>query len=154
MPLLLWWLFNLRFSMWLALRLLNLEFPLLLLRLFNLGFSFLNLGLSLLLLSLSLMLLNLRPLFILLLPFSSHFLSLLWWSRSIVLDAPTSSPFPISIITPGPPVLLKSRVRNPFVVPAVSVPIVVPVVSSPTRIYVKIETWNIVIINPAPVIIP
>jgi hypothetical protein len=44
-------------------------------------------------------------------------------------------------------------VRNPFIVPSVPVPIIVSVVSSPTWIYIKIKTWNIVIITPAPVII-
>ena len=43
--------------------------------------------------------------------------------------------------------------RNPFIVPPVPVPIMVSVVSSPTWVYIKIKTWNIVIITPAPVII-
>jgi hypothetical protein len=54
---------------------------------------------------------------------------------------------------PALPVLLKSLVRNPFIVPPVPVPIMVSVVSSPTRVYIKIKTWNSVIITPAPVII-
>jgi hypothetical protein len=59
----------------------------------------------------------------------------------------------MSIILPGLPVLLKSQVRNPFIVPPVSVPITVFIVSSPTWIYIKIKTRNIVIISPAPIII-
>jgi len=70
----------------------------------------------------------------------------------IALDAPGSSPFPVSIITPDLPVLVKSLVRNPFIVPRVSVPMTVSVVSSPTWVYIKIKAWNSVIINPTPVI--
>jgi hypothetical protein len=44
-------------------------------------------------------------------------------------------------------------VRNPFIIPPVPIPIAVSVVSSPTWVYIKIKTWNIVIITPAPVII-
>ena len=62
-------------------------------------------------------------------------------------------PFPMSIILPALPVLLKSYVRNPFIVPPVSVPIMVSVVSSPARIYIKIKTWYSIIISPTPVII-
>jgi hypothetical protein len=54
---------------------------------------------------------------------------------------------------PALPVLLKSVVRNSFIVPPVSVPITVSVVSSPVRVYIKIKTWDIVIIGPTPVII-
>jgi hypothetical protein len=54
---------------------------------------------------------------------------------------------------PALPVLLKSLVGNPFIVPPVPMPIVVSVVSSPTWVYIKIEAWNSVIITPAPVII-
>jgi hypothetical protein len=54
---------------------------------------------------------------------------------------------------PALPVLLKLLVRNPFIVPPVPVPIMVSVVSSPTRVYIKIEAWNIVVITPALVII-
>jgi hypothetical protein len=57
------------------------------------------------------------------------------------------------IILPAFPVLLKSLVRNPFIVPSVPIPITVSVVSSPAWIYIKIETWDIVIITPTPVII-
>jgi hypothetical protein len=44
-------------------------------------------------------------------------------------------------------------VRNPFIVPPVPVPITVSVISSPTWVYIKIKTWNRLIITPAPVII-
>ena len=57
------------------------------------------------------------------------------------------------IIMPVLPVLLKSSVRNPFIVPLVSIPIMGTVVSSPTWVYIKIKAWDIVIINPTPVII-
>ena len=107
-----------------------------------------------LLLSLLLMLLNLRPLLILLLPLLSEFLSLGLRSRLIALDAPSSLPFPMTVSMPALPVLLKSLGRNPFIVPPVPVPITVSVESSPTWVYIKIETWNIGIINPAPVVIP
>ena len=43
--------------------------------------------------------------------------------------------------------------RNPFIVPAVSIPIMVSVVSPPTWVNIKIKTWDIVIITPTPVII-
>ena len=97
--------------------------------------------------------LNLRPLFVLLLPLMSEFLSLLLWSRLIALDAPGSLPFPMSIIIPPLPVLSTSLVRNPFKVPSVTVPIMFSVVSSPPRVHIIIKTWNAVIINPTPVII-
>ena len=100
-----------------------------------------------------LMLPNLGPLLILRLPLTSEFLSLLLWSRLIVLDAPSPLPFPMSIITPALPVLLQSLVRNPFVVPPMPVPIMVSVVSSPPWVYIKIETGNSVIVPPVPVII-
>jgi hypothetical protein len=99
------------------------------------------------------MLLDLRPLLILLLPLMSEFLSLLVQSGLITLDAPGSLPFPAAITVPALPVLSELSVRNPFIVPPVSVPIMAPVVSSPTRVYIEIETWNVVIITPAPVII-
>jgi hypothetical protein len=54
---------------------------------------------------------------------------------------------------PALPVLLKSLVRNPLIVPLVPVPIPVSVVSSPTGVYIKIKTGNVVIMPPAPVII-
>jgi hypothetical protein len=44
-------------------------------------------------------------------------------------------------------------VNNPFIVPGVPVPMTVSVVSSPAWVYIKIKTWNIVVINPTPVII-
>jgi hypothetical protein len=59
----------------------------------------------------------------------------------------------MSITLPALPVLLKSLVRNPFIVPRMPVPIMVSVISSPTWIYIKIKTWNISIITPALVII-
>jgi hypothetical protein len=99
------------------------------------------------------MVLNLRPLLILVLPLMSQFLSLGLWSGLIALDAPGPSPFPVSIIMPALPVLLKSLVRNPLIVPRVSVPMMISVVSSPTWVYIKIKTWNSVIISPTPVII-
>jgi hypothetical protein len=100
------------------------------------------------------MLLNLRPLAILPFPLLSQFLSLLLWWGSIALDSPRSLLFPISIIVPGLPVLMKVLVMNRFIVPPVAVPIMVSVVSSPTWVYIIIKTRNIVIITPAPVIIP
>jgi len=109
--------------------------------------------LSLLLLHLLLMSLDLRSLFIFLLPLMSQFLSLLLWPGLIALDAPGPLSFPISIIMPAPPVLLKSLVRNPFIGPPVSVPIMVSVVSSPTRVYIKIKTWDSIKISPPAVII-
>jgi hypothetical protein len=60
---------------------------------------------------------------------------------------------PRSIRLPTLPVLVKSVIRNPLRVPHVSVPIMGVIVSSPMWIYVKIETWNIVIVDPIPVII-
>src|SRR4030065_2366089 len=74
-------------------------------------------------------------------------------SSLIALHAPGSLSFPISIIVPALPVLLKSSARDPFIVPPVSVPITVSVISSPTRVSIKIKTLDIVIINPTPVII-
>jgi hypothetical protein len=71
----------------------------------------------------------------------------------ILLDIPGSLPFPISVIIPTIPVPLKLSVRNPFIVPPVSVPIMVSVVSSPSWVYIIIKDWNIVIISPTPVII-
>jgi hypothetical protein len=59
----------------------------------------------------------------------------------------------MSIFLPALPALLKSLVRNPFIVPPVPVPIMVSVVSSPTRVYIKIETWDTIIVTPPPVII-
>jgi hypothetical protein len=59
----------------------------------------------------------------------------------------------MSIFMPALPVLLKSLVRNPVIVPPVPIPIMVSVVSSPAWVYVKIETWDLVIISPAAVII-
>jgi hypothetical protein len=111
-----------------------------------------NLGLSLLPLSLFLMALNLRPLMIFVLPLTSQFLSLGLRSRPVSLDAPGPSPFPVSIIMPALPVLVKSPVRNSFVVPRASVPVMVSVEFSPARVYIKIKAWDSVIINPTPVI--
>jgi hypothetical protein len=54
---------------------------------------------------------------------------------------------------PAIPVLLKALVRDSFIVPPVPIPIMVSVVSSPTWVYIKIETWDITIITPTPVII-
>jgi hypothetical protein len=106
-------------------------------------------------LSLLLMLLDLRSLLILLLPLHSYFLSLLWRSGLIALDAPVVSPTtrPIISIIPTPPVLLKSWLRDRLIVPRLSVPISVSVVSSPTRVYIIIKTGDIVIITPATVVI-
>jgi hypothetical protein len=99
------------------------------------------------------MLLNLRPLLILLLSLLSQCLSLLLRQRLIVLDAPRSLLFPMPIIMPALPVLLKLLGRNRFIVPPMPVPIVVSVVSSPTRIYVEIKTRNGIIVTPIPVIV-
>jgi hypothetical protein len=54
---------------------------------------------------------------------------------------------------PSLPVPLNLMMRYSLVVPPVSVPMMVSVVSSPTWVYIKIKTWNVAIINPAPVII-
>jgi hypothetical protein len=51
------------------------------------------------------------------------------------------------------PVLLELVVRNALIVPPVAIPIMVPVVSPPAWVYVKIETWNMAVISPSPVII-
>ena len=117
-------------------------------------FWLLHLGWSLLLLSLLLMLLDLGSLLILLLPLLSQFLALWLWSRLVALDVPRSLPFPMSIFLPALPVLLKSLVRNRFIVPPVPVPIMVSVVASPPGVDIKIKTGHTVIIPPAPVIIP
>jgi len=138
----LFWLLNLGVSRW----------PLTsLLRLWS---GLLPLGWSLLLLSLLLMLLDLRSLLILLLPLLSQFLALWLWSRLIALDVPRSLSFPMSSFLPALPVLLKSLVRNRFIVPPVPVPIMVSVVSLPPGVDIKIKTGHTVIIPPAPVIIP
>jgi len=55
--------------------------------------------------------------------------------------------FPSADVIPGPPVPLKLMVRYSFVVPPVPVPIVVSVVSSPTRVYIKIENGDTMIIS-------
>jgi hypothetical protein len=59
----------------------------------------------------------------------------------------------MSVLFPTAPILLKSLVRNPFIVPPMPIPMTISVVSSPTWVYIKIKTWNIAIITPAPVII-
>ncbi len=69
------------------------------------------------------------------------------------MDVPGLLSFPIPISSPALPISLHSFIGNPFIVPPVSVPIMFPVVSSPTRVYVKIEAWNTVIVNPTPVIV-
>jgi hypothetical protein len=95
---------------------------------------------------------DLWPLLILLLSLTPQVLPLLLRARPIVLDAPGSSPFPVPVVMPTPPVLLKSLVRNPFILPAVSIPITVSVVPSPARVYIKVKTRNTVVIKPTPVI--
>lgn len=74
-------------------------------------------------------------------------------SRFIVLHAPSSLSFPIPTIFPVLPVLFNLSTRDPFIIPPVSVPIMVSVVSSPTRVYIKIKTWDIFVIHPTTVII-
>jgi len=69
------------------------------------------------------------------------------------MDAPSSLPFPMSIIMPTMPVLLQSVVGNSVIVPPVPMPVMVSVVSSPTWVYIKIETRDPIIITPTPVII-
>ncbi|NJD55580.1 MAG: hypothetical protein FIA94_04145 [Nitrospirae bacterium] len=96
---------------------------------------------------------DLRSLLILFLPLMSQLLPLFLWPTLIALDAPGLLPFPISITVPVLPVTVKSLVRNPFIVPAVSVPIMVSVVASPARVYIIIELWNIPIESPTPIII-
>src|SRR5208283_2044824 len=112
-----------------------------------------SLGLPSLWLSLLLVLLNLRPLLILLLPLLPDGLSLLLRPGLIALDAPGLLRCPVAIRMPTLPVLLESLIRNPFIVPGVPAPITVSVVSPPTGVHIEIETWNMVKITPAPVII-
>ena len=69
------------------------------------------------------------------------------------MDAPSSLPFPMSLIVPALPVPFELLVGNPFIVPTMPVPVVLSVVSSPTWVYVKIETRHIVVITPIPVIV-
>src|SRR5512143_20101 len=112
-----------------------------------------TLRLSSLLLHLLLMSLDLGHLSRPLLSLTSQFLSLRLRPRLIALNAPSPLSFPISIVIPVPPVMLKSSLGDPLIVPPVSVPITVPVVSSPTRVYIVIKSWDISVIGPPPVII-
>ncbi len=170
------WLLNIRLSLLLSLRLLSLVSSTLLLHLFLMSLTFrplLILSLSLLLhiflvsltfrpllmFPLSLLLhiflvsLNFRPLLIFSLSLHSYFLPLLMLSRLIGLDAPVIVPFPMSIIMPIFPVVLKLSIRNPFIVPRVSVPIMGSVVFSPPWVYIVIKARDTVIISPIPIII-
>jgi hypothetical protein len=62
-------------------------------------------------------------------------------------------PFPMPVILPAPPVPLKLPVGNPVIVPTVSVPVMASVVCSPTGVYIEIESGDVIIIGPTPVII-
>jgi len=59
----------------------------------------------------------------------------------------------MSVIVPFLPVLLELVVGDPLIVPPVAVPIVVSVVPSPAWVHIKIKSWDMAVINPAPVII-
>jgi hypothetical protein len=111
------------------------------------------LGFSLPLSHLLLMPLHLGPPLILLLSLTPHLPSLPFRRTLIPLDVPVSLPFPVAVATPAPPVPFEPSVRDRPIVPPVPAPVTVSVKSSPTRIYIKIKTWNTVIIPPAPVII-
>ena len=54
---------------------------------------------------------------------------------------------------PALPVPLKSLVRNSLIVPPVAIPIMVLIVPSPAWVYIIVETRNMAIIDPSPVII-
>jgi hypothetical protein len=109
--------------------------------------------LSLLLLSLLLVFLDLGPLLILSLPLAPHLLPLLLWPGTIALNAPIPLFFPMSVAVPASPVGLKALVRDPLIVPAVSVPVVISVVASPARIHVVIEARDAVIVSPTAVVV-
>ena len=96
---------------------------------------------------------NLRPLLIFAFPFYSHLLSLLRWWRSIALHAPVLLSFPVFTILPPLPVPLESVVINSFIIPGVPVPGMHSVMPSPSWIYIKIKSWNTLIIDPAAVIV-
>ncbi len=99
-----------------------------------------------------LMLPNLRPLLIVGFPLLSEFLSLLCRARLIALDTPGSLPFPMVIRLPALPVLVKLVVRNPFIVPLVSVPGVVSVVFSPAGVDVIIKRGDAAVMRPSAVV--
>jgi hypothetical protein len=99
------------------------------------------------------MFLTLRPLSILLFPLLPHFMPLFIRERLIFLYIPGPFPFPTLVSLPVLPILLKSLMGDPFIVPTVPAPVMVSVVSSPTRVYIKIKSWDISVISPAPVII-
>ncbi len=95
----------------------------------------------------------LRPALVFMFPLGSQFLSLLHWSWVVALYVPSFLPFPISVVMPASPILLKFPLRNTLIIPWVSLPLMVSVVFSPMRIYIIIETRHVVIINPTTVII-
>jgi hypothetical protein len=99
-----------------------------------------------------LMLPNLRPLLIVGFPLLSEFLSLLCRARLIALDTPGSLPFPMVIRLPALPVLVKLVVRNPFIVPLVSVPGMVSVVFSPAGVDVIIKRGDSAVMRPSAVV--
>ena len=99
-----------------------------------------------------LMLPNFRPLLIVGFPLLSEFLSLVLRTRLIALDAPGPLPFPMVIRLPALPVLAKLLVRNPFIVPRVSVPGMVVVVFSPAGVDVIIEPGDAVVVSPSAVV--
>ena len=82
-----------------------------------------------------------------------YFLPLPFYLRLIVFDAPGFFSFPVTIVLPALPVLLKPLIRYLFIVPPMSLPVAVFIINPPTWVYVEIETGNASIINPAPVII-
>jgi hypothetical protein len=141
------WLLSLRSLLWSLLR------PNVLLRwswLLNLRASLLR---TLLNRRLRLMLLDLGPLLILVLPLLLEDLPLLLRTRLVALDAPRPLLRPMLSRMPALPVLLKLSVRNRSIVPPVPLPRMVSVVGSPVWVYIKIKSWNVGIITPAPVII-
>jgi hypothetical protein len=97
--------------------------------------------------------LNLGSLFILLLPLLSQILSLRSRPGLIILDTPGAPPFPVPIVLPALPVLLKPPLGDPFELPPVPVPIMLPIISPPTRVDIEIKTRHLPVITPAPVII-
>jgi hypothetical protein len=71
----------------------------------------------------------------------------------MIFNVPLSFSFPITIVLPTSPILLKMLVGNPSVVPWAAVPMVVPVVSSPTEVYIIIKIRDVPVMNPISVII-
>jgi hypothetical protein len=96
---------------------------------------------------------DLGPPLIFFLPLLSQFPPLPLRPGFIVLDTPGPPPLPIPVRLPVFPVAVESMVRDPFIVPAVSVPVTLPVKYSPARINIIIKDRNRAIIRPTPIII-